>query len=52
MTENNKAERELFLDRIIEATKGMNGLEYLEFMKLSGPERLKRAEEILKGKKE
>jgi len=50
--ENNKLEEELLLDDVIEATKGMDGQEYLEFMELPGPERLKRVKEILKQKEE
>lgn len=46
--ENNKIERHILRDRVIQATEGMAPKEYMEFMELSGPERLKRVEEILK----
>jgi len=44
-------EREVTIDDIIEATRQMDGAEYLAFMELPGPERLARAREIL-GKEE
>ncbi len=50
MMENNKQERHVLLDQIIEATKGMDPQKYMEFMELPGPERLKRIEEILEGR--
>lgn len=48
--ENSKEQRHLQLELIIEATRGMDAREYLEFMELPGPERIKRVEEILKAR--
>lgn len=52
--ENNMSnwEKELILDDVIEATKNMDGQEYMVFMGLAGPERLKRVVEILKEREE
>ncbi len=52
MTENNKWMSELFLQDFMDATKGMQGQEYMDLMELSGPERLKRVVEILKEQEE
>ena len=42
-----KLEKQLFFNDFIEATKDMPSAEYLEFMDLSGPDRIKRVHEIL-----